>query len=116
MMLSPHERGPKPRIGAASPNSCQISSVMNGTIGCNSRTSVSSTWAKIRCAAGRDAAVLQPRLHHLDIKTAELVPGEVVQAAGRRRRSEIARAPPSLGPVTVASRLRIQRSSIAKCR
>ena len=41
------------------PSSCQTSSVMNGIIGCNSRSSVSSVWASTRCAVGRAAGVLQ---------------------------------------------------------
>ena len=62
---------------------------------------------------GRGRLVLQPRLDHLDVEAAELVPGEVVEHPGRvgevifvqRRRSPCS--------VTVASRLRSQRSSSA---
>ena len=59
---------------------------MNGIIGCSSRSSVSSVWASTRWAVGRAAGVLQPALDHLDVEAAELVPGEVVEHAGPRRR------------------------------
>ena len=40
-------------LGATSASRCQTSSVRNGIIGCKSRSSVSSTWAKSRWATAR---------------------------------------------------------------
>ena len=42
--------------GATFANSCQTSSVRNGIIGCNSRSSTSSAWASTRCAVCRCSA------------------------------------------------------------
>ena len=56
--------------------------------------------------------LLQPRLDHLEIKAAKLVPGELVQQPRRVGKMISRRAPRSLRSVTVAKRLRIQRSSV----
>jgi hypothetical protein len=54
--------------------------------------------------------VLQTAFDHLDVEAAELVPGEIVQRAGRVGVAVVSRQSVTC-PVTVASRLRIQRSS-----
>ena len=66
---------------------CQISSVMNGIIGCSARSSASSSVDQRAARAallrlGRGLA-LQHRLGELEVPVAELVPGEFVQRGGR---------------------------------
>ena len=74
-----------PRAGATVPSNCQISSVMNGIIGCSNRRMTSSAWAATRCATVTPSGFLEAFLDHLDVRTAELVPAEIVQRARRLR-------------------------------
>ena len=82
--LSPGRgRNARPRIGAAAFSRCQMSSVMNGDIGCKQpQDRRRACGPKFAAPIGRVASILQPRFAHLQIETAEFVPGEIVEDPG----------------------------------
>ena len=88
-------------------SSCQTSSVRNGIIGCSSRSSTSSAWASTRWAVCALLGHREPGLRHLDVEAAELVPGEVVERAGRVGVAVVVRGRRSLA----ASRSRAARGA-----
>ena len=103
-----------PRMGATTASDCQICSVTNGTIGCSSRTSVSSTSTRTACATGFCAASFSRGLANSiaqSQKSFQVKSRSVLASFSNWNFSKLA-----LAWLTVARKVaRIQRSSFESC-